>query len=60
MFAAMQSSAPNSKEKQMSKLKKSIRKILGIKTEHEKQVAFLSQAVDRYHLEQLEREYFGY
>lgn len=40
--------------------KQKIRKVFGIKTEHEKQVEFFSQAVSRYHLEQLEKEYFGY
>lgn len=30
------------------------------KTEQEKITEYLSQAVDRYHLEILEKEYFGY
>lgn len=35
-------------------------KLFTFKTEEQRRDEFLSQAVSRYHLEQLEKEYFGY
>jgi hypothetical protein len=35
-------------------------KVFTRKTEEQRRDEFLSQAVSRYHLEQLEKEYFGY
>ena len=43
----------------MKHLKQKIRTFFNIKTEEEKMNDYLGQAVDRYHLEILEREWFS-